>query len=83
MKPAEQLAVAAAKVAGRAAGDWDEFLAALRAYKDDQLNLMAQANPSMVQLLQGRAQHAIDLLKQLEQCREKARSIQESMNVKR
>lgn len=79
----DKLILSAAKVAGRAAGDWDEFLAALRAYKDEQLNLMAQASPSTVQVLQGRAQHAIDLLEKLETCREKARPILESMNAKR
>ena len=81
MKPIERLTLAAAKVAGGAAGNWDEFLAALSAYKDEQLTLMAIAPPERVQQLQGRAQHAIDLLGKLENCREEAKKLLEKKNV--
>lgn len=84
MKPGERLIVAAAKVAGGAARDWDEFLAALTAYKDEQLNHMAQVTPDKVQVFQGRAQNAIDLVNMFSTCRDKARSILETNeNVKR
>lgn len=83
MKSIEKLTLAAAEVAGRAAGSWDEFLVALRAYKDEQLTLMAQAPPVMVQQLQGRAQTAIDLLNKLETCREEAKKIMEKKNAQR
>lgn len=81
MKPIELLILAAAKVAGSAAGNWDEFLVALRAYKDEQLTLMAKAPPDRVQQLQGRAQHAIDLLSKLETCREEAKRLMENKNA--
>lgn len=84
MKPKDQLIISAAKVAGRAAGDWDEFLAALSAYRLDQLNLMAQASPSLVQVLQGRAQNATEILDIFMTCREKANPILETIkNAKR
>jgi hypothetical protein len=83
VKTGEQLILAAAKLAGGAAGNWDEFLVALRAYKDDQLNLMAKAPPDKVQNLQGRAHHAIDLVEMFESCRDKARLILESQDAKR
>lgn len=78
MKPGENLILAAAKLAGGAAGNWDEFLAAFRAYRDDQLNNMAKAPPGMVHVLQGRAQHALELVEMFEKCRDKAQLILES-----
>lgn len=83
MKSTESLILAASKLAGGAAKDWDEFLAAFRAYKDEQLILMSQASPDRLQQLQGRAQSAIDLLGNLENCRDKARTIVENKNAKR
>lgn len=83
MKSTESLILAAAKLSGGAAKDWDEFLAAFRAYKDEQLTLMVQASPDRLQQLQGRAQSAIDLFSSLENCRDKARAIMEKLNAKR
>jgi len=83
MKPGDKLVVVADKVATRAAGDWDEFLAALRAYKDEQMELLAKAPPGMVYTLQGRAQFAIDILDKLQNCHEKAKNIMELMNGNR
>ena len=77
MKASDTLTLAAAKLAGGAARNWDEFLAALRAYKDEQLNLMVQAPPDRLQQLQGRAQHAIDLVERFDKCREQAKILME------
>lgn len=79
----DKLVLAIAKVAGTAARDWDEFLAAFRAYRDEQLLLMSQAQPDKVLVMQGRAQHAVDLCKHFEDCRAKAETIQEKLNGNR
>lgn len=83
MKPTDKLIVATDKVAISAAGNWDEFLAAFRAFKDEQLELMAKASPDKVHVLQGRAQCAIELLDKFESCHEKAKLIVEMVNAKR
>lgn len=83
MKPKEALIIAAAKVAGGAARDWDEFLAALTIYRDEQLNLMALASPNNVHVFQGRAQNAIELTELFVTCRDKAKPILELLNAKR
>lgn len=57
--------------------DWDEFLSALHLYRDDQLTLMAQAPPDKVHVMQGHARCAIDLCTHLDNCRDKARQIED------
>lgn len=81
MKVSDTLTLAAARLASGAARDWDEFLAALRAYRDEQLSLLAQAPPDRVHTMQGRALHAIDLVTKFENCREQAKKIMESKNA--
>lgn len=83
MNAGDRLTIAAAKVAAGAARDWDEFLAAFRLYKDEQMDLLIKASPDKLYSRQGHAQCAVDILGKLEGCHEKAKKISEMTNGNR
>lgn len=57
---------AAAQLARSSPRSWDEFLAAYRAHCHEVLKQVISSPPETVQVAQGRARHADELLKQLE-----------------